>query len=310
MKIQKTTESSRYEQPDAPSEIRSLNGMKEDVIFVPESHVRIWHNVQPEGYASHYHNALEITVSLEERYDIVANNRTYTLEEGDILMIPPYMLHEIPSNPSGSRFIFLIDIDMMRCFQDFKALDPIFVEPYLCTASLRPDIHEPLHHTLIRMAEIYFSHEPFWESAVYSLLLNFLRVIGQDYFCRNAADVSADPVGPQKYHETFTSLLNFIDTHYADDLSLEQAADYCGFSKYHFSRLFKQYTHMTYHNYLCHKRILSAQLMLTANDGLSVTDVAFRVGFNNLTTFCRCFNKYTNCSPTEYLNRLHKLQNA
>ena len=85
---------------------------------------------------------------------------------------------------------------------------------------------------------------------------------------------------------------------------MEQVADYIGFSKYHFSRLFKQHAHMTFHNYLCHKRIQAAQSLLTANMTLPITDIAFQTGFNNLTSFSRCFNKYANCSPTEYRNKL------
>ncbi len=105
----------------------------------------------------------------------------------------------------------------------------------------------------------------------------------------------------------FSNLLNFIDTHYADDLTLEQAAEYIGFSKYHLTRLFKQHTNTTFHNYLCYKRIQAAQSLLTEDKNRPITEIAFSSGFNNLTTFNRCFSKYTSCSPTEYRNKLrHK----
>lgn len=294
-----------YEQPVSNFTKRSLNGSQEYVDFIPKSHLRIWYNNQTEGYANHYHNALEIIVCAENQYLIFANNRTYTLNVGDILIIPPFMLHELHSKPSGARFIYLIDIDMLRCFQDFKTLDPALMEPYLCTAASRPEIYQHIYDSLMQMASTYFTHNIFWETSIYSTLLDIMLTIGVNYYYKNS-DIAADPSDDRSTvnYELFANLLNFIDAHYADDLPLELAADYIGFSKYHFTRLFKQHTNMTFHNYLCHKRIQAAQFMLTTDMSLPITDIAFQSGFNNLTTFNRCFNKYTGCSPTEYRNKL------
>lgn len=294
-----------YEQPVLNFIARSLNGSLEHVDFIPESHLRIWYNNQTEGYANHYHDAMEIIVCAENQYIIIANNRTYTLNVGDILIIPPFMLHELHSKPSGARFIYLIDIDMLRCFQDFKTLDPIFMEPYLCTPSSHSGVYQQVHESLMQMADTYFSHKLFWETSIYTTLLNMMMVIGRDHFYQNTdKETVFSSQKQQEYYEMFANLLNFIDAHFADDLTLEQVADYIGFSKYHFTRLFKQHTNTTFHNYLCRKRIQAAQSMLTADLNLPVTDIAFRIGFNNLTTFSRCFNKYTGCSPTEYRNKL------
>ena len=95
--------------------------------------------------------------------------------------------------------------------------------------------------------------------------------------------------------------MNYIDSNYQEDLTLEQVANYIGFSKYHFSRLFEQHTNTTFYDYLSHKRIQAAQALLTMD--IPITDIAFQTGFNNLTTFCRCFKKVTNCSPSEYRNK-------
>jgi len=305
MDTKKTFTPPRYEQPVPNFTERSLNGPQEYVNFIPESHLRIWYNNQTENYANHYHDALEIIVCSENQYLIAADHRIYTLNVGDILIIPPFMLHELHSKPSGARFIYLIDIDMLRCFQDFKTLDSVLMEPYLCTAASCPEIYQHIYDSLMQMADTYFSHKVFWETSIYSNLLNIMATIGANYFYKNSED-AADPSSSKQTlnYELFANLLNFIDAHYADDLTLELAAHYIGFSKYHFTRLFKQHTNTTFHNYLCHKRIQAAQSMLTADMDLPVTDIAFRIGFNNLTTFSRCFHKYTGCSPTEYRNKL------
>lgn len=294
-----------YEQPVPDQKTRSLNGSRENVDYISESHLRIWYNIQTEGYANHYHNAMEIIVCTENQYAVFSCGRTYTLHAGDILIIPPYMLHELPSSPLGKRFIYLIDIDMLRCFQDYKTLNPAFLEPYLCTADLRPEIYRHVYDSLMRMADLYFSHQVFWEISIYSILLEIFTTIGVNYYRGNANRNIGNAKGKQtENYALFSTLLNFIDTHYADELTLEQAAEYIGFSKYHFTRLFKQHTNTTFHNYLCYKRIQAVQSLLTEDRDRPITDIAFCCGFNNLTTFSRCFNKYTGCSPTEYRNKL------
>lgn len=294
-----------YEQPVPDQKTRSLNGSRENVDYISESHLRIWYNIQTEGYANHYHNAMEIIVCTENQYAVFSCGRTYTLHAGDILIIPPYMLHELPSSPLGKRFIYLIDIDMLRCFQDYKTLNPAFLEPYLCTADLRPEIYRHVYDSLMRMADLYFSHQVFWEISIYSVLLEIFTTIGVNYYRGNANRNIGNAKDKQtENYALFSTLLNFIDTHYADELTLEQAAEYIGFSKYHFTRLFKQHTNTTFHNYLCYKRIQAVQSLLTEDRDRPITDIAFCCGFNNLTTFSRCFNKYTGCSPTEYRNKL------
>ena len=84
----------------------------------------------------------------------------------------------------------------------------------------------------------------------------------------------------------------------AGSFGLETMASYIGFSKYHFSRLFKEHTNSTFYDYLSRKRIQAAQEMLLA--GESITSIAFQTGFNNPASFSRCFKKYTKYNPTEF----------
>ena len=92
---------------------------------------------------------------------------------------------------------------------------------------------------------------------------------------------------------------DYINNHFAEDLSLEGVASQAGFSKYHFSRLFKQYTDSTFYKYLNQKRIEFAKTLLQ-DPGVSVTEVAFKSGFSSLSAFLRMFKLMNNCTPTEF----------
>lgn len=48
-----------------------------------------------------------------------------SLNVGDILLIPPNMLHKIICQEEGTRFIFLINIDSFSNLEDYHTLDPV-----------------------------------------------------------------------------------------------------------------------------------------------------------------------------------------
>ncbi|MBR6396098.1 MAG: helix-turn-helix transcriptional regulator, partial [Lachnospiraceae bacterium] len=107
-----------------------------------------------------------------------------------------------------------------------------------------------------------------------------------------------------EYINKFLNVCNYINDHYAEDIDADTLASIAGFSRFHFSRLFKQYTGSTYYEYLTKKRIEMAERYLISPE-LSITEVAMRSGFNSLSTFNRVFKSALGCTPSEYkgLNR-------
>ena len=149
------------------------------------------------------------------------------------------------------------------------------------------------------LAEIYFTEEPMWELRMYAEILNFFAIIGQDRIENMITKPPKIGNRQKEYIEKFNSLFSYIDLHYSEDLTLEFAADYTGYSKFHFTRLFKQFSNTTFYDYLCYKRIKVAEELLI-NRSLSITDVAIRSGFPSISTFNRLFKKLKNCTPSEY----------
>ena len=93
--------------------------------------------------------------------------------------------------------------------------------------------------------------------------------------------------------------INYINDNYNQNITIEQLAQISNLSKFHFSRLFKKYLGVSPYQYLANKRIENAKMYLK-NSHLSVTEIAFEVGFSNLSTFARLFTKVTGISPTSF----------
>jgi AraC-like DNA-binding protein len=90
----------------------------------------------------------------------------------------------------------------------------------------------------------------------------------------------------------------FIDLHFSENIDLENIADEACFSKFHFIRLFKNIYGKTPHQYLIKVRVDKAKLFL--QQGISVTETCYRVGFDSATSFTGLFRQYTKQSPSIY----------
>ncbi|GAA4397444.1 hypothetical protein GCM10023187_06910 [Nibrella viscosa] len=98
----------------------------------------------------------------------------------------------------------------------------------------------------------------------------------------------------------------FIDSHFGEALDLNNIADEAYFSKFHFIRLFKTIYGKTPHQYLTSVRIEKAKLHL--QQGTSVTETCFLVGFDSLSSFTGLFRRYLNVSPSVYQQQYHERQ--
>ena len=91
----------------------------------------------------------------------------------------------------------------------------------------------------------------------------------------------------------------WIDDNSHDEVDLEQAARQAGLSPFHFLRLFSSVLGVTPHQYLVRSRLRHAARLL-ADDDIAVTDVAYDVGFGDLSNFVRTFHRAAGVSPTKF----------
>ena len=91
----------------------------------------------------------------------------------------------------------------------------------------------------------------------------------------------------------------WIDAHSHQQVDLEQAAGQAGISPFHFLRLFSSVLGVTPHQYLVRSRLRHAARLLADND-ISITDVAYDVGFGDLSNFVRTFHRAAGVSPRRF----------
>ena len=135
-----------------------------------------------------------------------------------------------------------------------------------------------------------------WNTACYGYLLRIYAVLGQHYLgsavLRRDMMHSVDP-------EVVTAAMGYINNHYQEPLTLDDVAEFAGFSRIYFSRSFKKQTGFSFKDYLSEKRLQAAMDMLIRSNR-PIQEVAAESGFGSVATFNRVFREKKGCTPTQY----------
>ena len=94
-------------------------------------------------------------------------------------------------------------------------------------------------------------------------------------------------------------VVEFIQEHLAEEISLNVLAELVDLSLYHFARAFKQSFGAPPHHYHMARRMDRARSLLQ-RPALSVTEIGMQIGFRETSSFTRAFRKFTGLTPTEY----------
>lgn len=283
--------------------IESLNGIFETINYKQSTSIKLYDNDEYEDYPAHWHTNPEIIMPTENIYTVECYNQIITLREGDIVLICPGCIHTLYAPEKGRRIIFQADINPLRFMKEIETLVTIISPLIVITPEDFPSIYDKVKSLLLEIKNEYLSsYTSFSEVSIYSKTLEIITLIGRSRAAAGMETTSPDALRKQEeYIEKFIEICNYISAHCSDELNLEAVASMSGFSKFYFSRLFKQFTNVSFYKYVNQKRIEKAAEMLT-EPNISITNVALSCGFESLSSFIRMFKIVKGCTPTEFRN--------
>lgn len=100
--------------------------------------------------------------------------------------------------------------------------------------------------------------------------------------------------------DAVSSAVNFMENNYFRPIDVSTIASEMGISRSHFTTLFTSAMGVAPYNYLLKLRIAKAEKLLIERPSLTVTEVAYSVGFSGVERFSEMFKKYTGFSPLVY----------
>ncbi len=294
----------KYQQPIGSFAGRIVSNDVEEVDFIPGSNMRIWYNNRSEDYPVHRHSCLEITIPIEKSYTYIFDDRTIILKEKEILFVPPDMLHKIAGTKSGIRFIYLFNVDFLKGFFDYDEFQKLIKEPLLITPETHPDIYSLIFERFMEINDLYFFYSTtVKEISIYGKLMDVFGMLMKKDYSDSLAVIQNDK--QREVYIKFKTLAEWLAMHSSENISMDEAATHVGYSKFHFARLFKEYTGMTFNDYQTTLKLKEVERQLADTD-LQISDIAMSCGFNNLTSLSRCFKKQYGCSPSQFRNRIRR----
>lgn len=104
----------------------------------------------------------------------------------------------------------------------------------------------------------------------------------------------------QNYNARMQRVLDHIDQHLGEDLSLEAMSGVAAFSKFHFHRQFLATFGLSLHSYVQLARLKRASHRLAAKDAESITEIAMEAGYDAPDAFARAFRRRFGQSPSSF----------
>ena len=241
------------------------------------------------SFPTHWHNFIEIIAPLSDPYSVQIGNETYALDENSIALIPPRTLHAITRSPGHPHLIIQFPNTVLQQFHDFVQYRRILYGSCIFQAL----------SILLKILEYSEKDLPFKELHMYELLLHFFIIVGNRNLC--IKNQLSDRKTPRQKAEDqkFDSVTNYIYEHCTEKITLEKTAAFAGFSKYYFSRIFKEHYQMSFPEYIASLRVAKAAELLE-NSSLSILEIAMRSGFSNLSSFNRAFKEVNHCTPSQF----------
>jgi AraC family transcriptional regulator len=231
---------------------------------------------------------------IQSRHWIDGQAQTHYCQPGSVLFIPAKVRYSSHWHQAG-------DFSLIGLFPDF--FDQVVCESVqVQQLELLPQIglNDPFIQQIgaALKADVTANHPAgrmFGESLATGLVLHLLKHY-------SAWQVKLSPSTHLPKHQ-LQHVTDYIYAHLSQDISLSEMAAVLNLSQYHFCRLFKRSTGVTPHQYLTRCRIdQSKQLLLKTR--LTITEIAFEVGFANHSSFTRLFHQYVGVTPKAFRSSL------
>ncbi|CUH94865.1 hypothetical protein P22_0931 [Propionispora sp. 2/2-37] len=251
---------------------------------------------------AHYHDFHKVVIFLSGNVTYCIEGVAYQLKPWDILLIHHAAIHKpvIDITVPYKRMILWVSPSFLRnCHAESDNLLTCFELAYQQKSnllSMSPDMLR-IVKTILEQMDAACRKESFGNQILLnSLLLQFIVYLNRMALNRETGVL---PAGIMR-DETICNILQYIDSHLTQDLSIEKLAAIFYLSKYHLMRKFKYHTGYSIHNYVLQKRLIRANQMLQA--GYSVTMAWMESGFHDYSNFTRSFKKMFGVSPKQHHN--------
>lgn len=261
---------------------------------------RLFHltDEKPQEFTFHYHDFDKIIIFISGNVTYMIEGRSYELVPYDIVLVSHNEIHRpfIGGTAPYERIVIYLsprflasypteDGDLGSCFKTAREHGSHVLRMHVPG---RPAFFSTIRRLENAIRENGYAKPLYCRVLFLEFLIQLNRALGNRHM-GYPDTVSADP--------RILALLEYINHNLTETLNIDLLAARFHFSRYHLMRLFKQETGSTIARYITSKRLLAAKEMLAAE--LPVTEICYRCGFQNYSTFSRAYKAQFHESPRQ-----------
>ena len=231
---------------------------------------------------SHWHDSLELLFIVEGSAVCHIDTEEVEVHKGDILAVNSQSIHSL-NTKNGFTYYHCLIIYKEICEQfgfDLKKdrLNSVIRD-------------EKIFGMIEDLAKEYRAKKPYYSARTMACALNILAGLYAGYSSEvNFTDKSRKLVMMVK------SGIDYISQNYMKKINVAEIAEHAGYSKYHFCRVFKQFTGETVVEHISRLKIDEAYTMLLK--GESIRDAAMKCGIDDVSYFTKLFKRYKKVLPS------------
>lgn len=245
---------------------------------------------------THYHPDYEVYYLTGGCCRYFIGNKTYRLNTGDLVVIPPGIIHKvIYESETHSRRLF-------NCTADYIPNSVLDVIDQIMHFSPTADISRQVAAIYRRISEAVSHPDRFQEDTIRCNTMQLFLLMA-----KTASDASIAPTSSPFIEQAVT----YIHTNYMYRLTLSDTAKHCAVSPEHLSRVFKKETGFGFSEYLNLYRLKKAESLLTGGQIKSISQVALLCGFNDSNYFSVSYKKMYGVAPSQvYMQSKQETEHA
>ncbi len=247
----------------------------------------------------HIHNYYEFYFFLEGDVSMIIEDVAHPVKTGDIILIPPNVRHHVLIHSHKipyRRFVFWISKDfcneLLQLSPDYVFLmqhafvkkEYIFHNDVIAFNRIQSKVFSLIEE----MHGDRFGRDARITLCVQDLILHLNRIVYEKNNTKTASDEES----------LYQGLLNFIDEHLDENLTLDRLAVEFYVSKFHISHVFKNNMGISLHQYITKKRLYACKDAICST--MSISEAYLMFGFGDYSSFFRAFKKEFGLSPREY----------
>ncbi|WP_315118262.1 AraC family transcriptional regulator [uncultured Clostridium sp.] len=251
----------------------------------------------------HWHDEIQFVLVVRGCVSFTINQSTYNIEENNGIFINSSCLHSAKSyNSKDSEYICFDIAPSFLAPSSESIIYQKYVEPFLksklnSAITLNTSIpwQKEILDALTNLFELYIKNEFGFELNMYSILLSVWHLIiinTPDYINEVNTNAFAED-------QRIKEMLSYIHENYKEKITLEDMAKAVNISRSECCRFFKRMIKLTPFEYLISYRI-SQSILLLKKSNLSITEIAYEVGFGSVSYYIEKFRKHTDYTPKEF----------